>query len=278
MEMNSPDKKKLPIFYTLFILGFAFLSIGSLWGQIFQEKTFNVDPQIWSNFKNNPITCFISVFSQFLGINLFNWLLLVMGYSLRKNYHAKFGNFIVYLAWGLIFSYGLILIFPQTVFSPKKINSEMNLSQDKGLRIFEEGCEFSVIFPHKFKKREGWVGELKSHVFETKEAESNVYLRAEFLPLNDSKLVGEINKNFKKTLENFAHLSNISIPEITIENSSQGKIGTFSGVKLSDGIELKNYGKVFLGKVSMLITLSVEPLKESLSKESIKFFSSVERV
>jgi|AP95_1055475.scaffolds.fasta_scaffold47409_2 hypothetical protein len=118
-------------------------------------------------------------------------------------------------------------------------------------------CEFTVTFPHRTKERTSFAGELTSRIVESADPSNGTYLRAEFTPLpNDTP----VRSAFRETLQNFARLSGIQTPEITIGKNQNGQLGTYSGSKSVGGHSLKLYGKVSLGESSMIHCMVVEPL------------------
>jgi len=137
-----------------------------------------------------------------------------------------------------------------------------------------KGNEFAVTFPHETKGRTSYAGNIESKIFETKNMESMPRLRAEFISGIDGR---EFSRNLKTTLQNLAYMAAVTAPEISIGNESLGSVGTYSGIKMVAGHPVRVYGKVFVGRHSVINLMIVEPLENSLSYESALFIDSVRK-
>ncbi len=100
-------------------------------------------------------------------------------------------------------------------------------------------------------------------------------LRAEGGPLSPAQRQ-ELLSNFRGRLENQAHVSGIAIPEITIENTKLGTIGTYSGVRTIAGVKNKQFLKIIVGNNSLVSLLVLEPLDEFPSIKTLYFLNAVE--
>jgi hypothetical protein len=155
------------------------------------------------------------------------------------------------------------------------------LAQDQQLITYSEkvtfsSCEFIVHFPTKTKRKYTSIGGIESIIVQSVYDEESPYLRAEGVPLSFAQRQ-ELLSNFRDHLENQAHLSGIAIPEITIENTKLGIIGTYSGVRTIVGVNGKQFFKIIIGKNSMVSLLVLEPLIEFPSIKTLYFLNAVER-
>ena len=99
-------------------------------------------------------------------------------------------------------------------------------------------------------------------------------MRAECLPLsnrNDTIAV------FRSILESQAQNAGVENPEITIEKDKLGTIGTYAGVRKAGGFDIKFFGKIVIGKTSVLSLLISEEAAKFPSDKAVYFINTVER-
>ena len=154
-------------------------------------------------------------------------------------------------------------------------------AQDQQIITYSEkvtfsSCEFIVHFPTKTKRKYTSLGGIESIIVLSVYDGESPTLRAEGIPLSLAQRQ-ELLSNFRGRLENQAHLSGIAIPEITIENTKLGTIGTYSGVRTVAGVNVKQFFKIIVGKNSMVSLLALEPLIEFPSIKTLYFLNAVER-
>ena len=155
------------------------------------------------------------------------------------------------------------------------------LAQDQQLITYSEkvtfsSCEFIVHFPTKTKRKHASLGGIESIIVLSVYDGKSPTLRAEGIPLSLAQRQ-ELLSNFHSRLEDQAYLSGIAIPEITIENTKLGTIGTYSGVRTVAGVNVKQFFKIIVGKNSMVSLLALEPLIEFPSIKTLYFLNAVER-
>lgn len=143
-------------------------------------------------------------------------------------------------------------------------------------KVTFSSCEFIVHFPTKTKRKYASIGGIESIIVQSVYDGESPYLRAEGVPLSLAQRQ-ELLSTFRGRLENQAHLSGIAIPEITIENTKLGTIGTYSGVRTVAGVNNKQFFKIIVGKNSMVSLLVLEPLIEFPSIKTLYFLNAVER-
>jgi hypothetical protein len=137
-----------------------------------------------------------------------------------------------------------------------------------------EGCEYTVFFPTSTKQKVSYVGEFKSVMVQSVYDGKSPFMRAECFPLSNRS---ETLSNFKAILENHAKLSGIKEPQITIEDNELGRIGTYSGVRKVGGFNIKFFGKVIIGRFSILSLLVSEELSQFPSDKSVFFINTIRR-
>jgi len=98
-------------------------------------------------------------------------------------------------------------------------------------------------------------------------------MRAECLPLTDPK---QTIAAFRRVLENQGKMAGISNPEITIEKTSLGMVGTYSGQREAGGFDIKLFGKLIIGSQSLLSLLTSEEVANFPSDKLIYFLNTVE--
>jgi hypothetical protein len=154
------------------------------------------------------------------------------------------------------------------------------LAQDRQFITYSEkvtfsSCEFIVYFPAKTKRKYASIGGLESVMLQSVYDGKSPCLRAEGGPLSPAQRQ-ELLSNFRGRLENQAHVSGIAIPEITIENTKLGTIGTYSGVRTIAGVKNKQFLKIIVGNNSLVSLLVLEPLDEFPSIKTLYFLNAVE--
>lgn len=135
------------------------------------------------------------------------------------------------------------------------------------------GCEFQVHFPTKTLKKKTYNNGIESLMVQSIYDGENPFMRAECLPLTDP---GQTIAAFRTILENQARMSGIQNPEITIEKKKIGIIGTYSGIKKAGGFDIKFFGKVVIGKVSLLALLVGEEATKFPSDNAVYFLNTME--
>lgn len=78
------------------------------------------------------------------------------------------------------------------------------------------------------------------------------FMRAECLPLSN---LSETITTFRPILENQSRIVGVQNPEIIIEKSNLGIISTYAGVRKAGGLDIKVFGKLVIGNVSILSLL-----------------------
>lgn len=138
-----------------------------------------------------------------------------------------------------------------------------------------ESCEYQVNFPTKTKKKSVFANGINSIMVQSIYDGKSPFMRAECFPLAQPK---ETLSQLRNMLENQARISGIDNPEITIDksNSKLGVIGTYSGIKKAGGFDFKYYGKVIVGKSSLLSLLAGEELKKFPSDKTVYFLNTVD--
>jgi hypothetical protein len=154
-------------------------------------------------------------------------------------------------------------------------------AQDQQLITYSEkvtfsSCEFIVYFPIKTKRKYTSIGGIESTIVQSAYDGESPYLRAEGVPLSLAQRQ-ELLSNFRGHLENQAYLSGIAIPEITIENTKLGTIGTYSGARTIAGVNNKQFLKIIVGNNSLVSLLVLEPLIEFPSIKTLYFLNAVEQ-
>ena len=196
-----------------------------------------------------------------IGANLLNIPSFFLGiYARRKKY--KHGDTIIFFS-SLLFIAVTIRLFMPT-----------ETSVYKGNRITEASNEFSIEFPCPTTQRDTYFGSIKSLMVEGSDSQTNVLFRAEFIPVANPEYV---RNNFKQMLEEYAHISNIAQPEITISQSPLGDKGTYSGIKHIDSHEIVYHGVAYVGEKSMICTLISEPLSGFPAESGVRFNLSIEK-
>lgn len=137
-----------------------------------------------------------------------------------------------------------------------------------------EQCEYTVTFPHPVKKRIAKAGDITTYIVESKDREAVPHLRAEFIPLYDTTTVIE---KFEATLRNYAYLGGIRQPEVTMADTPIGWKGTYTGLKKYKNYDIKIYGVIYIGRVSLIHCMIVELLNTFPSESSVAFLDSIKR-
>lgn len=136
------------------------------------------------------------------------------------------------------------------------------------------GCEFRVFFPTKTKQKRVFVNGMESLIVQSVYDGESPFMRAECLPLlNPIKTIAA----FRSILDNRAKITGLQNPEITIEESKLGVIGTYSGIRKAGGFDLKFFGKVVMGTASILSLQVSEEASRFPSDKSVYFLNTVER-
>lgn len=136
------------------------------------------------------------------------------------------------------------------------------------------GCEFRVFFPTKTQKKTTYANGVESLMVQSVYEPDTPFMRAECLPLSNPD---ETIAAFRSILENQARNAGLQNPEITIENSRLGVIGTYAGVRKAGGFDIKFFGKLVIGKTSVLSLLVSEEAAKFSSDKAVYFLNTVER-
>lgn len=136
------------------------------------------------------------------------------------------------------------------------------------------GCEFRVFFPTKTKQKSVFANGIESLIVQSVYDGESPFMRAECLPLSNPN---ETIAAFRSILENQARNAGVQNPEITIEKSKLGVIGTYAGVRKAGGFDIKFFGKLVIGNVSLLSLLISEEAAKFPSDKAVYFLNTVER-
>ena len=136
------------------------------------------------------------------------------------------------------------------------------------------GCEFRVFFPTKTKQKSVFINGIESLIVQSVYDGKSPFMRAECLRLlNPIKTI----EAFRSILDNRAKIAGLQNPEITIEESKLGVIGTYSGIRKAGGFDIKFFGKVMIGTASILSLQVSEKAAKFPSDKAIYFLNTVEK-
>jgi hypothetical protein len=135
-------------------------------------------------------------------------------------------------------------------------------------------CEFRVFFPTKTKQISAFANGIESLIVQSVYDGKSPFMRAECLPLSNPN---ETIAAFRSILENQARNAGVQNPEITIEKSKLGIIGTYTGVRKAGGFDIKIFGKLVIGNISILSLLISEEVTKFPSDKAVYFLNTVER-
>lgn len=136
------------------------------------------------------------------------------------------------------------------------------------------GCEFRVFFPTKTKQKKLFVNGIEGLIVQSVYDRESPFMRAECLPLSNPN---ETIAAFQSILQNQARNAGLQNPEITIEKSKLGVIGTYAGKRKAGGFDIKFFGKLVIGNVSILSLLISEEAAKFPSDKAVYFLNTVER-
>ena len=136
------------------------------------------------------------------------------------------------------------------------------------------GCEFRVLFPSKTKQKSVFVNGIETTIVQSMYGSGGPFMRAECLPLSAPN---ETITAFRSILENQAQNTGLKNPEITIEKTKLGFIGTYSGVRKAGGFDIKFFGKMVIGQFSLLALLVSEELEKFPSDKAVYFLNTIEK-
>jgi hypothetical protein len=140
-------------------------------------------------------------------------------------------------------------------------------------RVSFPQCEFVVQFPSETKRKFVSAQGMELVMVESVYDARSPYFRAECLPLRDPE---ETKRRFRSVLESQASMAGISEPIITIEQSPIGVVGTYTGTRLGGGFEIRLYGKLIIGKRSLLSLLTSDLAELFPRDQSVIFLNTVE--
>lgn len=135
-------------------------------------------------------------------------------------------------------------------------------------------CEFKVFFPVKTQEKTAFANGIESLIVQSVYDGESPFMRAECLPLADPS---QTTASFRGVLENQAKMAGVKTPEITIEKSKLGLVGTYSGVRVAGGFDIKLFGKLIIGRRSLLSLLTSEELADFPSDMTVFFLNTVEK-
>jgi len=136
------------------------------------------------------------------------------------------------------------------------------------------GCEFRVFFPTKTQQKRAFANGIESLIVQGVYDGESPFMRAECLPLSDPN---ETIAAFRTILENQARNAGVKNPEITIKKDKLGVIGTYAGVRKAGGFDIKVFGKLVIGNVSILSLLVSEEAARFPSDKAVYFLNTLER-
>lgn len=136
------------------------------------------------------------------------------------------------------------------------------------------GCEFRVFFPTKTKRKSAFANGIESTIVQSIYGSGGPFMRAECLPLSAPN---ETIAAFRSILKNQAQNAGIKNPEVTIEKTELGSIGTYSGVRKAGGFDIKFFGKLVIGQSSLLSLLVSEELEKFPSDKVLYFLNTIEK-
>jgi len=136
------------------------------------------------------------------------------------------------------------------------------------------GCEFRVHFPTKTQRKTAYSNGIESLMVQSIYDGESPFMRAECLPLTDPS---QTIAAFRTVLESQARMSGIQNPEITIEKTKLGMVGTYSGIRKAGGFDIKLFGKLIIGSRSLLSLLTSEELMKFPSDKAVYFLNTVEK-
>jgi hypothetical protein len=201
---------------------------------------------------------------QMIGYSLIP-LIFVVIYNFKKNNKPlRIIASIITISWILITVIGTLETLHSTG-EPKIKYSET---------ITFPGCEFQVHFPIKTKQKTIYANGIESLMVQNIYDGEGLFMRAECLPLVDPS---QTIAAFRTVLEGQAKMAGIQNPEITIEQTKLGMAGTYSGLRKAGGIELKLFGKLIIGRQSLLSLFTSDDLAKFPSDKVVYFLNTVER-
>lgn len=137
-----------------------------------------------------------------------------------------------------------------------------------------EGCEFRVFFPTKTQQKQTFANGIESLIVQSVYDSESPFMRAECLPLSNPN---ETIAAFRSILENQARNAGVQNPEITIMKNTLGVIGTYAGVRKGGGFDIKVFGKLVVGKSSLLSLLISEEAAKFPSDKAVYFLNTIEK-
>jgi hypothetical protein len=135
-------------------------------------------------------------------------------------------------------------------------------------------CEFRVFFPTKTQQKKAYFKDVESLIVQSVYDGESPFMSAECLPLENPR---ETISTFRTMLENQARNAGVHDPEITIEKTKLGVIGTYAGSRKAGGFDIKFFGKYIIGKYSILALLVREEASKFPSDKAVYFLNTVQR-
>ncbi len=142
-------------------------------------------------------------------------------------------------------------------------------------QITIQGCEFSVIIPAKTTQKKVSVNGIENVVAQSVYDGESPFMKAECLLLSDPK---DTIINLKSILHNQAQNNGIKSPEITIQETGLGVVGTFSGLRKVMGNDARFYGKIVVGEYSLIFLMVSELAAKFPSDKASYFIHSVKKI
>jgi len=176
---------------------------------------------------------------------------------------------------GILVGFPVLLLFSLLVLSESSYAAHASITYSEPA-IFE-ACEFQVFFPTKTTRKQAFTHGVETVIIQSVYDGESPFMRAEcpslakFFPSPKEMIV-----QFRSILENYARISAIPNPQITIQETELGVEGTFAGVRKAGGFDIKIFGKVIIGNRSFLSLLVSEELKKFPSDKSIYFLNTVQ--
>ncbi len=134
------------------------------------------------------------------------------------------------------------------------------------------GCDFTVYFPCQIQTRQITSGGITLTRVESA-AGSKAYMRAECMLFDDTNRVKTV---LQEWLMNLARENGLPNPEISVGEGKYGAEGTFLGMRKAGGFDLRVYGKMFVGRKSVLALTTIDPTPPFPSDTVLFFISTVE--
>ncbi len=260
-SMNQPLKKP-SLFVVISAWTLLSLSLISAWSNAARPHE---RENLISTAYGNPSGRNMSLaMAQLVGANIVGILACILGIHMAKRGKTSGKLVAILAACGIIINcYGL------TKPSGWRNIIDYNMSNQV---ICPSGSEFTFIFPHKYKTRQADSGGKHILLYESADSNATAYCRAEVAQYDTIELE-QVDLNI--TLSKQLGVLYLDKPSITIANEKGIRIGTYSGMKDIAGHLMQYYGKVYLGRHTMLTCFVIDPAEYFPSKDTVLFFQSI---